>query len=120
MKRLFILLITACLFEVSFSQVTDHESKLRTQTFDTLLGWKKGGVINLGMSQLSLTNWAAGGQNSIAINGLFYGFVNYKGKKATWDNSLNLGYGLQMQGSDSKAIKTDDKVDLLSVYGMKA
>jgi hypothetical protein len=103
----------------SFAQVTEAEKNLRTQSKDTLMGWKTGGVININLAQTSLTNWAAGGQNSLSINSLFSGFANYKAGKSAWDNSLDLGYGLLKQGNEDFR-KTDDKIDFLSKYGREA
>ena len=101
-------------------QVTEAEKKLRTQEADTLQGWKTGGVTALNLSQTSLKNWAAGGQNSLALNGLFSMFANYKNDKSVWDNSLDVGYGLLKQGSSDEFMKTDDKIDFLSKYGQEA
>jgi hypothetical protein len=111
---LFIFIITT-----SSGQVTEAEKTLRKQSADTLLGWKTGGVLNINLSQTSLTNWAAGGQNSLSVNGLFSGFANYKMGKSVWDNSLDLGYGILKQG-DEDVRKTDDKIDFLSKYGREA
>jgi hypothetical protein len=105
---------------VSSGQVTEAEKKLRSQTADTTQGWKKGGVIAVNLAQTSLTNWAAGGQNSLAVNGLFSAFANYKREKTVWDNSLDVGFGLLKQGASSDFMKTDDKIDLLSKYGKEA
>jgi hypothetical protein len=120
MKKLFLLTIILFVNQIIFSQLTDNESKLRIQTSDTLTGWKQGGLFNAGLSQTSLTNWAAGGQSSLAINGLLSLYSNYKKGDATWDNSLDLGYGILQQGKNSRSTKTDDKIDLLSKFGMKA
>jgi hypothetical protein len=103
----------------SFSQVTEAEKTLKTQSADTTVGWKKGGIISVNLAQTSLTNWAAGGQNSFALNGMFSGFANYKMGKSVWDNSLDLGYGLLKQGNEDFR-KTDDKIDFLSKYGREA
>jgi hypothetical protein len=104
---------------VSNSQVTDAEKKLRDQIADTTLGWRKGGVLALNLAQTSLTNWASGGQNSFATNGLVSLFANYKSENSTWTNSLDIGYGIMKQnGLDTR--KTDDKFDFLSKYGQKA
>ena len=100
-------------------QVTEGEKNLRTQVADTTRGWKKGGVLTVNVAQTSLTNWAAGGQNSVAVNGLFAVFANLKKGKSAWDNSLNLGYGLMKQGKEDPR-KTDDKIDFLSKYGRQA
>jgi hypothetical protein len=104
---------------VTYGQVTEAEKKLREQNADTTQGWKTGGVLTINMAQTSLTNWAAGGQNSVAMNGLFSSFANYKKGNSVWDNSLDLGYGLMKQGNEDFR-KTDDKIDLLSKYGQKA
>lgn len=103
----------------SSGQVTEAEKNLRILSADTLLGWRTGGVVTANLAQTSLTNWAAGGQNSLTVNGLFSGFANYKMGKSVWDNSLDLGYGLLKQG-DEDFRKTDDKIDLLSKYGREA
>jgi hypothetical protein len=107
-------------FQIVSGQVTDGEKHLRTLPADTTQGWKKGGVIAANLAQTSLTNWAAGGQNSMAINGLFSVFANYKKGKSVWDNSLDIGYGILKQGKNSSFMKTDDKIDLLSKYGKEA
>jgi hypothetical protein len=104
---------------LTFSQVTDAEKTLRTQAKDSTQGWKKGGVFSLNLAQTSLTNWAAGGQNSFAVNGLLSTFANYRRGKSVWVNSLDIGYGLIKQGSTGYR-KTDDKFDFLSKYGYEA
>lgn len=102
------------------AQITDAEKKLRTLSSDTTLGWTKGGVFAVNLAQTSLSNWAAGGQNSVAVNGIFSAFANYKQGKSVWDNSLDLGYGILKQGKDASPMKTDDKIDFLSKYGREA
>jgi len=118
-KFLAILMLLSVFSLLSFSQVTDSEKALRTQPADSILGWKEGGVFALNLAQTSLTNWAAGGQNSFAVNGLLSTYANYKNGKSVWVNSLDMGYGLLKQGSTGYR-KTDDKFDLLSKYGYEA
>jgi hypothetical protein len=108
-----------CLLSVSSGQVTSLEKGLRTANADTTLGWKKGGIFAVNLSQTSLKNWAAGGQNSVAVNGIVSLFANLKQEKSAWDNSFDLGYGLLKQGKEGYR-KTDDKIDLLSKYGRHA
>jgi len=112
------LFITVCI--AASGQVTDAEKALRALNADTVMGWNKGGVISVNLAQTSLKNWAAGGQNSISVNGIFSVFANYKKDRSVWDNSLNIGYGLLKQGKDADFIKTDDKIDFLSKYGREA
>ena len=79
--------------------------------------WKKGGIYSLNISQGSLTNWAAGGDDfSLSVNSLLslYGF--YKKDKHSWDNTFdfNLGY---VNTTSLGSRKNDDRFDLLSKYG---
>ena len=46
-------------------------------------------------------------------------FDNYEKGKVSWENSLDLGYGL-LKESDSKMVKSDDKIDFSSKYGYQA
>lgn len=125
MKKLFLLslgLTTA----LSFAQVTEGEKELTTVNTDTVDGWSKGGYFSLNGSQTSLTNWVAGGQNSVTVNGLFGVYADLKRGSMTWENSLDLGYGILKQSNElfqstgSKWIKTDDRIDLTSKFGQKA
>jgi hypothetical protein len=122
MKNKLILITLFILFISTYAtgQVTEAEKKIRTVSKDTLLGWNKGGVLAINLAQTSLTNWAAGGQNSFAVNGLFSAFANLTTEKSRWDNSLDIGYGLLKQGKEGSYRKTDDKIDFLSKYGRQA
>jgi len=84
---------------------------------DTL--WKVTGVTSLSLSQLSLTNWASGGENSISGNALIKISPDYDNGTLNWDNDLTLGFGLLKQG-DSNARKSDDQIDLSSKIGYRA
>ncbi|OFY25640.1 MAG: hypothetical protein A2275_01695 [Bacteroidetes bacterium RIFOXYA12_FULL_35_11] len=107
-------------FGISFSQTTEKEKDLLKQNTDTTQGWKKGGVVTITFSQISLTNWSAGGQNSISGNGLVNIFANYKMGNKSWDNTLNMGYGLLRQGKKKTTLlKSDDKIELNSKFGQK-
>lgn len=84
---------------------------------DTL--WKFSGTTSLNLSQLSLTNWAAGGDNSLSGNALINLAANYAKDNTSWENALTLGFGLIKQGSDPTR-KSDDQIDLASKLGLKA
>jgi hypothetical protein len=66
-----------------------------------------------------LSNWAAGGKSSASGTFLVNLFGNYQKDKISWENSLDLGYGL-LKEEDSKVVKSDDKIDLNSKFGYKA
>lgn len=81
--------------------------------------WKNGGKFALNFSQSSLTNWAPGGQNSLALNSFFNYFADYTKGKSLWENRLDLAYGMMKQG-DENLRKSDDKIDFSSKYGRQA
>lgn len=81
--------------------------------------WKNGGNFALNFSQSSLTNWAAGGQNSIAFNAFFNYFADYTKGKSLWETRLDLAYGLTKEGKTDFR-KNDDKIDFSSKYGIQA
>ncbi len=79
--------------------------------------WKSGGLYSLNISQGSLSNWAAGGDNfSLSVNSLLNLFAFYKKGKHSWDNTFdfNLGY---VNTTSLGSRKNDDRFDLLSKYG---
>lgn len=101
------------------AQFTEVMASLKAFTADTVAGWKKGVTFFINTSQTSLTNWSAGGQNSLSINGRATIFANYREENINWDNTLDVGYGIMKQGKINKLIKTDDKIDFFSKYGYK-
>ncbi|MEO7801600.1 MAG: DUF3078 domain-containing protein [Ginsengibacter sp.] len=79
--------------------------------------WKKGGLYGLNVSQGSLSNWAAGGEDfSLSSNSILSLFAFYQKDKNSWDNTLdfNLGY---VRTTSLGSRKNDDRFDFLSKYG---
>lgn len=60
--------------------------------------WELGGTSRLNLSQVALSNWSAGGQNSIALNGLMSMHAHKSKGKGRWENFLEIGYGSNKQG----------------------
>ncbi|MGE4539647.1 MAG: DUF3078 domain-containing protein [Bacteroidales bacterium] len=81
--------------------------------------WTRSGDIGLNFSQSHLSNWAAGGDNALNWQGIFNYNANYAHENNKWDNNISLALGYSHLG-DAKAIKTDDKIELNSLYGYKA
>lgn len=81
--------------------------------------WTSSVLTQIGFSQVSLTNWAAGGYGSISLNTYIKGDRNYKKDKLMWDNQLQLGYGF-IQSYQDGYNKSDDKLILDSKFGYKA
>ncbi len=81
--------------------------------------WTKGMLTELGFSQVSLTNWAAGGSGSIALNSYVNAHANYAKGDMFWDNRAQLSYGF-IQSFEDGYRKSDDKIILDSKWGYKA
>jgi hypothetical protein len=80
------------------------------------VGWKFGGLINLGLAQGSLSNWAAGGEDySLTLNSYLNLYANLKRGKHKWINSLDLFYAIV--NTESQGLrKNDDRIDFYSKY----
>lgn len=88
----------------------------KTATDSTGKVWTTGGAVQLNMSQVSLTNWAAGGFSSVSGIAQVNAFANRKSGRHAWDNSLAVAYGLLAQDGQD-AVKTDDRIELNTKYG---
>ncbi|WP_405608843.1 DUF3078 domain-containing protein [Polaribacter sp. Asnod1-A03] len=111
MKKAVILLLT--LFSIHFSaQNTKTKAKEELPTPK----WSILGKFSFLFNQSSFSNWASGGQNTIASNiSVNYDF-NYKKDNVNWDNILKTGYGIS-HVSNSGLQKTDDRFELNSLFG---
>lgn len=79
--------------------------------------WKRGALFSLNINQGSLTNWAAGGDNfSFSLNAYTNLYAFYKKEKHSWDNSLDLAYGV-VNTTSLGSRKASDRIDLTSKYG---
>jgi len=85
---------------------------------DTTRGWKHFGITSLTFGQTSLTNWVAGGDNTVSGNFVFNTSLNYLDDRFFWDNNLSLEYGL-VYSSLSDWQKATDKLNLTSIGGRK-
>lgn len=81
--------------------------------------WTRGMLTELGFSQISLTNWAAGGSGSVALNSYVNAHANYAKGSMFWDNRAQLSYGF-IQSFEDGYRKSNDKIVLDSKWGYKA
>lgn len=80
--------------------------------------WKTGGNYNLNIQQVTLSNWAAGGASSFALNSGFSLFANYKKDSKVWDTQLNINLGFNRQSDRQfQTRKTNDNFVFVSNYG---
>ncbi|MBC7651923.1 MAG: DUF3078 domain-containing protein [Deinococcales bacterium] len=102
-------------------------NKLRSETSRTIKKeadtstwiWKRGGLLSFNLSQASLSNWAAGGDNfSLAVNGYFNYFFYHRRDRMSWDNNIDVNIGY-VQSTSFGGRKNDDRLDFLSKCGYK-
>src|SRR5579872_5825601 len=83
----------------------------------TKMTWKTGGLFSLTFNQAALSNWSAGGDKSaLSLNSLLNLYAFYTDGRRSWDNFLNLQYGIANTTSLGTR-KTNDMIDLTSKYG---
>lgn len=123
MKYVF-LLLTLCSLRLSAQDKTvqglksESSRTITKSTADTSKrSWKTGGTFNLNVNQGALSNWAAGGDKfSLSLTSLLNLFAHYKQGRHSWDNVLDLAYGMVNTTSLGQR-KSDDRIDFVSKYG---
>jgi hypothetical protein len=125
MRKLLIISLSCLAFNMANAQdgtvkdlQKDAAKSIKKDANDTIPKiWKLGGIFNLNINQGSLSNWSAGGDKfSFSLNSYLnlYGF--YKKNKHSWDNSIDLAYGM-VKTTSLGSRKSSDRIDFLSKYG---
>lgn len=109
MKKLFFTLLALAAVLSAGAQETPEETKGP---------WTKQGVASVNMSQVSLSNWSAGGDPSIAFDLSLNYNADYEKDNHLWKNVLEMAYGLNKTDANGTR-KTNDKIYLNSTYGYK-
>lgn len=88
---------------------------------DTTKLWTAKGNMSLLLSQSAYNKqWLGGGTSNVAGNfGINYDF-NYKKNDVVWDNKFILAYGLSKIKGNETTAKTDDRIELNSLWGKKS
>ena len=100
-------------------------NNIKSQTsIDSIKYWKIKSSTNINITQGAVSKWTEGGETYVSILGILKTEANYKKKKSSWDNSLELRYGSmfvrnKLKKNNTAAMRTDDKFDLFSTYGQK-
>jgi len=78
--------------------------------------WELKGATGLNFSQTSLTNWSAGGDNSVAGNIYLNGSLTHRSGNWLWENTLGLEYGLTYT-TTQRMQKSADKIEFSTQLG---
>lgn len=83
--------------------------------------WTKTGTFSLLFNQSAFNNnWQGGGVSSIATNASINYSANYKKDDVVWDNTFLFAYGLSKIDGGDGVQKTDDRLEISSLYGKQA
>jgi hypothetical protein len=86
---------------------------------DTTTNWRKTFKAGLNLNQATFSsNWKGGGVNSIGFNALLHVKANYKKDKNSWDNEMDLLYGM-VNNKGQGYRKTLDRIYWDTKYGRK-
>lgn len=78
--------------------------------------WQFSGLMSQQINQVSFSHWAQGGENSFASTSLINLNANYKKRNFSWENRLNLAYGI-LKIEDTPTRKNEDRIHFLSKGG---
>ena len=81
--------------------------------------WDNSLKTQINVGQTSLTNWAAGGDNTVSLQGFIDANANYKKNELFWNNRLQLDYGFLYASSKPILQKNADRIYLESKFGYK-
>jgi len=111
MKKTLLLGLTLMCFTFAFSQ----EEKAKDTSY-----WAKSGKLSFLFNQSAFSNWIAGGDNALAGNLSGFYEANYKKDKWLWNNRIDAAFGLTKTDDSDFTKKTDDKLEINSLVGLKA
>ena len=132
MKKLFITLIATMVSVAAFAQMSDAQKAAADAAkavsaapevvpkVEKPKNWSTSLKTQINMGQTSLTNWAAGGDNTVSLAAFIDGNANWKLGDMFWNNRLQLDYGFLYASSKPILQKSTDRIYLESKWGYKA
>jgi hypothetical protein len=81
-------------------------------------GWKHSIVSGLNLTQVSIKDWAQGGENALAWTVRLDGLSRLNDTSFVWGNSYKMSYGQAKIGRETTR-KTEDRLELESVFTYK-
>jgi hypothetical protein len=108
-----ILILFLILFSINVSAQKDKKKEKLP-----IPKWKILGKFTFIFNQSSFSNWASGGQNTVAGNVTVDYNFNYKKDNINWDSRIKTGYGIS-HISEKGLRKTDDRFEFNTLYGYK-
>ncbi len=132
MKKLFVTILAALACFGAFAQMSDAQ-KAAAEAAQLISAapevapkvvkpnyWTSSLKTQINIGQTSLTNWAAGGDNTFSLAAFVDGNANWKKNDMFWNNRLQLDYGFLYASSTPLLQKNTDRIYLESKWGYKA
>ena len=132
MKKIYLTIIAALAGIGAFAQVSDAQ-KAAAEAAQLISAapevvskvvkpnyWTSSVKTQINIGQTSLTNWAAGGDNTFSLAAFIDGNANWKKGDMFWNNRLQLDYGFLYASSKPLLQKNTDRIYLESKWGYKA
>jgi hypothetical protein len=115
MKRFFTIFVIAIICHSVNAQDSSKVHSNSKQHKTDKSGWKKGGMISISLTQVGNSNWIAssGDRFTLSVAGSLNAFANKKWGRNSWDNSLDVNYGL-VNTSSLGVRKINDRLDFLT------
>ncbi|TVR78659.1 MAG: DUF3078 domain-containing protein [Chitinophagaceae bacterium] len=77
--------------------------------------WETSGFVNINFNQVSYSQWAGGGDNSLSLTGIANFKAEYRRERIEWKNFLELSYGILRTDQDLR--KNEDRIHVISQLG---
>ncbi len=129
MKKIFITLSAALISLAAYAQDAQQAAAEAAKAIDAAQNaevkvekpkyWTSSLKTNVSLGQTSLTNWAAGGDNTVSLAAFIDANANYKKNEMFWNNRLQLDYGFLYASSKPIIQKNTDRIYLESKWGYK-
>ncbi|MCH6234444.1 DUF3078 domain-containing protein [Cognataquiflexum rubidum] len=119
MKKLFTICLIFTFGHFGFSQDADAVVDSATIALKDTTYWISELSIGFNLNQASFSgNWKSGGVNSFALGSIFSGKANYAKDRLSWDNQVELIYGI-VKNDDLGLRKSNDRIFFDSKVGYK-
>ena len=130
MKKLFIVLAASLLSMGAYAQDIQQVAAEAAQAISAAPEtapkvekpnyWSTSLKTQINVGQTGLSNWAAGGDNTVSLAAFIDGNANWKKGEMFWNNRLQLDYGFLYASSKPLLQKSTDRIYLESKWGYKA
>lgn len=102
------------------AQAVESAPRVEQQTTPAPKYWKTSLMTKIDFGQTSLTNWAAGGYNTVTLKSFIDANADYEKDAMFWKNRLQLDYGFLYSADKPVLQKSDDRIYLESKWGYQA